>query len=39
VQPKRARGKPRSTLAQPLQRLDEVLDDLELALGQAAGSH
>ncbi len=30
------RAKRRSTLAQPLQRLDEVLDDLELALHQAA---
>jgi len=32
------RGRARHALAQPLQRLDEVLDDLELALGQAAGS-
>jgi hypothetical protein len=31
------RGQARHALAQPLQRLDEVLDDLELALGQSAG--
>jgi NTE family protein len=36
VQPKRTRGRPRSTLVQPLQRLNEVLDDLELALAQPA---
>jgi NTE family protein len=36
VQPKR--GKPRNALAQPLRRLDEVLDDLEQALGEAAGA-
>lgn len=35
VQPK---GHPRSALAQPLKRLDEVLDDLEAALGQAAAA-
>jgi NTE family protein len=37
VQPKRGKAARRNTLAQPLKRLDEVLDDLELALGQAVG--